>query len=160
MNKVINDISTLTSQQILSLALDPNTLPRICEEGDIPAVKILIQNNAEVNNVNKNGSYPIHGAVKSNSEECVKILLENEVEIDVMDKDNVTSLMIAAERGYLNILKQLINFMLELNNETEELKKNSREYKLLANNFIKMKDSRGQSAIHYASKNGQFKNIL
>ncbi|XP_043469266.1 ankyrin-1-like [Leptopilina heterotoma] len=64
--------------------------------------------------VNKNS---LHHAVKTNNKKLLKLLLEKGVEVDGQDKNGKTSLHLAVEKGYLDIIEEILKYNPDINNE-------------------------------------------
>lgn len=85
--------------------------------GDLPMVKFLLDNNADIEGTNTKGSTALLWAICNNRIKTAKYLIKNKAEIDVINNNNITPLMIAAWKNYRNIVKYLVK-----NNANMELK--------------------------------------
>ena len=65
--------------------------------GDVDATKVLIENNADVNAVDKNKERPLHNVSKKGHADVAKVLIQNGVDVNAVNKDNETALHYAAE---------------------------------------------------------------
>ncbi|KAF0751735.1 hypothetical protein AaE_006279 [Aphanomyces astaci] len=83
-------------------------LTAAAELGDAKIVRLLLENNAEVDHADKAGETPLMRATSGGHVAVVKSLLANEAQVDVRDTVNGnTALMIAAWHGHLEIVKLL-----------------------------------------------------
>lgn len=101
--------------------------------GCIQAVKILVENGADINKTESNGETPLYRTVDNNSIEIVQLLIENGADVraiflednendDEIAEDNripVTLLNKAGNENYIAIAKHLILYVL-LNNPREK----------------------------------------
>jgi ankyrin repeat protein len=77
-------------------------------EGDLRSLKFIHEHGANLNNRCK-GAFPIIVAVQSRRHEIVHYLISERVNVNVRDKDLMTPLMWAAEKGSADISKELID---------------------------------------------------
>lgn len=136
--------------QIQVLALDPNSLPKFCSEGNVSIVKELIENGADVNASNKDGITALHAAVRANNIDCVDILLENGAYVDPLDADGSTPIHYVAEIGSVEILESLIEIAIEKLENSDDSDKP-------AKNLVCLQNFSGNTALHIAAQNGEFK---
>lgn len=101
---------------------------RACRDGDIETVKKMM-----VYRNNKTVFDGLFDAIRDNQCEIVTYLIENGVQVDIVDKDSWTPLIIASFYGYNNLVKLLID-----NNANLDLQ-----------------DRIGSTALIIASKNGR-----
>ena len=86
-------------------------LHKACEEGDLFAVKQLIEDGASVNAKDENGRTPLHlAAMKRGNGEILRFLLEAKADVNVQDKKGRTALHFAAENYYMFGGKLLIDY--------------------------------------------------
>ncbi|XP_028140674.2 uncharacterized protein LOC114334778 [Diabrotica virgifera virgifera] len=74
----------------------------------LPLVKILIKNDANVQHIDQNGWTVLHHAVKSNNTLIVTSILENKVEIDTPNNEGDTALMIACKSNLPKMFEHLV----------------------------------------------------
>ena len=79
-------------------------------EGNVQAVKILLENGSQINTTDNGGWTSLHCAARKGHLEVVKILLENGADRDVNNEDKKTALDLAVERGYDEISECLLIF--------------------------------------------------
>jgi ankyrin repeat protein len=82
-----------------------------CRTGDVERVKILIQNDADINL--KTWGFkltPLHYACDSGHKEIVELLLQNGADINAKDTFNMSPLQVACIRGYKKIVELLLSF--------------------------------------------------
>ncbi|CAH0387286.1 unnamed protein product [Bemisia tabaci] len=78
------------------------------EKGFVEIAKFLVKNGAQVNAANNgNSDTPLHFAVQHNSSELVEMLVKCAV-VDAMNEKHQTPLLLAAEKGYVEIAKLLL----------------------------------------------------
>jgi ankyrin repeat protein len=75
--------------------------------GNPEAVKILVENGADVNK-KRNGTRPLLLASTYGHLEVAKLLIESGAKVDAKDKSGFTALMCAARNGHLDVVKFLI----------------------------------------------------
>jgi ankyrin repeat protein len=75
--------------------------------GDIEIVKLLIENGADVNKQNKDGTTALYIASQRGDIEIVKLLIQNGADVNKQNKDGKTALYIASKWGYPTIVKLL-----------------------------------------------------
>ncbi|MGR3302530.1 MAG: ankyrin repeat domain-containing protein [Candidatus Scalindua sp.] len=90
-----------------------HTLFKVISQGVHPnIIKLLIEMGADVNDVNEGGGYitktALHEAIKRNSLDIVKILIENGANIETKNINKYTPLQMAAKQGKTDIVEILI----------------------------------------------------
>ncbi|KAG0744938.1 hypothetical protein G6F57_009376 [Rhizopus arrhizus] len=86
---------------------------------NLAAMKLLIEYGADPEAVNEHGRRPIHEAI--DSIECVNYLVNTcKVDVNAMKRGDWTPLMIAAMKGYLDIVMILVNAGALLNRTTKD----------------------------------------
>ena len=78
------------------------------ENGYETVVKLLIENGAAVDSVNKNGQTPLSLAAEDGHEIVVKLLIENGAVVDLADKWDLTPLSYATKNGHEAVVKLLM----------------------------------------------------
>ncbi|XP_050503029.1 uncharacterized protein LOC126882247 [Diabrotica virgifera virgifera] len=73
----------------------------------VALVKILINNDANIQNIDQNGWTALHHAVKSNNKKVVTLLLKHKVEINITNNEGETALMIACRNNFTKVFKVL-----------------------------------------------------
>ncbi|MGL9761743.1 MAG: ankyrin repeat domain-containing protein [Wolbachia sp.] len=77
-------------------------------DSKLEIVEFLLDKNASsINDVNNNGSTPLHIAIQGNKPSTVKLLLNRGASIKVKDKRNRTPLGLADQEGYTNIVEMI-----------------------------------------------------
>ena len=71
-------------------------------------MKVLIQNGADVNAVDKNKLTALHIAAKKGHVDVAKVLIQNGADVNAVDKNKFTALHFAAENGHVDVAKVLI----------------------------------------------------
>ena len=114
--------------------LSPNTLSiftefffQSCELGSLNIVKILLENNFDINSQNNLGETPLHIAVAKNDIELIKLLIEYNPKTNIVTyKDGLTVMNYAEIGGNKDIYK----IIKELNekNIKEEIKNEIKDY--------------------------------
>lgn len=138
--------------QIQILALDPNSLPKFCSEGNLSIVKELIENGADVNASNKDEETPLHAAVRANSIDCVNLLLEKGAFVDPLDSNGSTPIHYAAEIGSVVILETLIETAIKrLENSDQE---DEEEDDKPARKIVCLPNTSANTALHLAAHHG------
>ena len=85
-----------------------NTLHKAAESGHVKIAKVLIQNGAKVNTVDKNNTTALHRAASKGHVDVAKVLIQNGVDVNAVNKNKWTPLHCAAWRGYVDFAKVLI----------------------------------------------------
>jgi ankyrin repeat protein len=88
-----------------------------CYFGQSEIARYLVLKGADVNIASNNGFhvYPIHSAVASNQTEILRMLLDNNAKVNVLQKSGVTPLHSAAQNGNLEILITLLEHGADVN---------------------------------------------
>ncbi|WP_264735341.1 ankyrin repeat domain-containing protein [Wolbachia endosymbiont (group A) of Rhinocyllus conicus] len=85
---------------------------------ELEIVEFLLDKNAsDINDVNNNGSTPLHVAIQGNKPSTVKLLLNRGASIKVKDKHNRTPLGLADQEGYTNIAQMIEQRQSDLDKE-------------------------------------------
>ena len=83
-------------------------LHEACKFGNLHLLKHLVTNEVESGNVcDYEGFYPLHYACANAHVESVKLLVENKVALDVVDKFGFTALHVCASRGCLYLKENI-----------------------------------------------------
>lgn len=89
---------------------------RPCEKGDVEIIKDLIRHFVDVNRRNTNSVSPIQAAVNNNHIEVVRELLEcDNIDIDYCNIKGRIAFYWARQKGYINIVRDLINHDADIN---------------------------------------------
>jgi uncharacterized protein len=90
------------------------------EKGDLEAIKSCLENGADVNEHKPlTQTTALIEAVKNGHANCVKALLSSkDVDVDAKGRDGYTALIIAAGRGYTDIVSQLLSKGADVNAKT------------------------------------------
>ncbi|MFP3032042.1 MAG: ankyrin repeat domain-containing protein, partial [Wolbachia sp.] len=87
-------------------------------DSKLEIVEFLLDKNASgINDVNNNGSTPLHVATQGNKPSTVKFLLNKGASIQVKDKHNRTPLGLADQEGYTNIAQMIEQRQSDLDEE-------------------------------------------
>ena len=76
--------------------------------GHLPAAKVLLENKANVNSEDLNGSTPLHKAAVCGNAKLVELLLEKSSNINAVNQDENTPLHLASLSGNLETVKLLL----------------------------------------------------
>lgn len=76
--------------------------------GDLPMIKLLLENNADIRIKAFNGQTPLHSASSEGALEAVKLLIMSGADPNAQDNDGWTPLHFAARKGYLEIVNYLL----------------------------------------------------
>lgn len=131
------DNPPINAESVYWIYKDQKPLILAVQHRNIDAIKILIENGADVN-IKRSvgfGSSPIHCAVSDIT--CLQILVESGADVNLKDYNDETPLMRAAMFGYENSTKFLI--------------KNGAD--------INAKDKSGETALHHAAAMGKIETV-
>ncbi|OXB62526.1 hypothetical protein ASZ78_013178 [Callipepla squamata] len=92
-------MASLMSQSLLTYA----------EEGNVPALKALLEKCRDVDERNENGQTPLMLAAEQGNLEIVQELLKKGANCNLEDADNWTALISAAKEGHEAIVAELLN---------------------------------------------------
>jgi ankyrin repeat protein len=101
--------------------------------GHQAAVRLLIENKANVNAMNGSGTLPLHAACLSDDVRTIQLLLDGGADIDGINRDGIPVIHYAAARNSVEVVRLLIN------NRADPL----------------IKDPNGRTALHAAAVNDQ-----
>lgn len=87
---------------------DSNTALHLALINGSPSSKLLIENGANVNCLNKKGETPLMLAVKKHDMDAVKLLIEKNAKVNIVDQAGQTPLHWAVERRFNNIIELLL----------------------------------------------------
>ncbi|KAI6171224.1 RhoGEF domain protein [Aphelenchoides bicaudatus] len=111
------------------LHTDETPLHRAAEWGWYNVLKVLLENNADVNAISKSGENALHvicerGYLYSlrteNHVNCVKLLLDCNININAVTNKGKTAMHIAYQKGYYQIVEVLLESKANINAETNE----------------------------------------
>jgi ankyrin repeat protein len=90
------------------------------EKGNLEAIKSCLENGADVNGHELfTRTTALIEAAKNGHADCVKVLLHaKDVDVDAKDKNGYTALIISAEKGFANIVTQLLAKGADVNEKT------------------------------------------
>ncbi|WP_342273367.1 ankyrin repeat domain-containing protein [Spiroplasma endosymbiont of Acasis viretata] len=88
---------------------------------NIEIVKLLLENDADINEQDINGSTPLHWAIECNNIEIVKLLLENDADINAQDINGCAPLHWAIECNNIEIVKLLLENDADINAQEKSL---------------------------------------
>eukprot|EP00914_Ancora_sagittata_P021920 GHVO01043657.1.p1 GENE.GHVO01043657.1~~GHVO01043657.1.p1 ORF type:complete len:179 (+),score=15.23 GHVO01043657.1:259-795(+) len=77
--------------------------------GHCHIVELLLDQNARIRALNRNGSTPLHKAAAYNQADVVKFLLERGAKSEIFDKNHFTPLSVAAKNGHAESIKTLLD---------------------------------------------------
>ncbi|XP_075454435.1 kinase D-interacting substrate of 220 kDa isoform X5 [Ascaphus truei] len=89
--------------------LGPQTLLTYVEEGNIAALKTLLEKCKDVDERNESGQTALMLSAEQGNLEMVQELLSKRANCNLEDIDNWTALISAAKEGHLEIVKELLN---------------------------------------------------
>ena len=77
-----------------------------CRKGYLKIAEILVENGADIDATGKfSNSTPLHYAAIKQNYEIIKLLFENGCKTEIRNKQNVTALELAMDRGYIDVVK-------------------------------------------------------
>uniref|UniRef100_A0A7M4FVV6 Kinase D interacting substrate 220 n=1 Tax=Crocodylus porosus TaxID=8502 RepID=A0A7M4FVV6_CROPO len=79
------------------------------EEGNVPALKTLLEKCKDVDERNENGQTPLMLAAEQGNLEIVQELLKKGANCNLEDSDNWTALISASKEGHVDIVAELLN---------------------------------------------------
>ncbi|XP_053565687.1 kinase D-interacting substrate of 220 kDa isoform X2 [Bombina bombina] len=91
-------------------SLGPQNLLVYVEEGNIAALKTLLEKCKDVDERNENGQTALMLAAEQGNLEIVQELLRKRANCNLEDVDNWTALISAAKEGHLEIVRELLNY--------------------------------------------------
>jgi hypothetical protein len=91
------------------------TLMKAASEGDLAAVRHLLEQGANVNAKDEDGWTPLFFAAFSGRTEVVRLLIDKRADINQVDRIGQTPLMTAAARGQTNTVCALVESGIEIN---------------------------------------------
>jgi ankyrin repeat protein len=113
-------ISIITSNSyVQNMELPPRHTTNVIEavkSGNVPRIKILLAQGADINAADEQGNTALHMAVAMASEEVVKLLLNRGASVNA--KKGYTPLHLAAYSGYVEIAKNLLSHKAIINATT------------------------------------------
>ena len=114
-----------------------------CQYGDLEIVKILVEDNANINKFSNTGYYPVHIAALNNHDKVIEYLCnkgkhkKNTADLECETDKKCTPLHLAAKKGHVGAIKKILD---------------------LGGNIYST-DLRGWTALHFASFNGHSKAV-
>lgn len=146
-------------------------LMRACESNKKKIVKILIENDANVNAQDERGKTAIMVAFEEGNKEIVNALLAAGADVNIKDKNGTTLLMTACEKGNLDLVNAFIEAKADVNVQDENGKtalmiacekgnKDIVNALIKAGSDIKIKDNKGATALIYSLTSIEIKNII
>ncbi|KAL9951418.1 hypothetical protein ACROYT_G044077 [Oculina patagonica] len=145
-----------------------------CEQGAMPIVQYLVSKDpavCRITLVDCRGRTPLHMAARRNHPHLVDFLLEKEAFVDPKSDERRTPLFMAAENGADDVVKLLMERGADVTIRDTELRSvlhaavgHPRAMEALLQSpavmsLITEKDVNGFSAVHYAAKKGDLKNL-
>ncbi|KAM4693834.1 kinase D-interacting substrate of 220 kDa isoform 2-T2 [Discoglossus pictus] len=91
-------------------SLGPQNLLAYVEDGNIAALKALLEKCKDVDERNENGQTALMLAAEQGNLEIVQELLKKRANCNLEDVDNWTALISAAKEGHLEIVRELLNY--------------------------------------------------
>ena len=77
-----------------------------CRKGYLKIAEILVENGADIDATTYfSNSTPLHYAAIKQNYEIIKLLFENGCKTEIRNKQNVTALELAMDRGYIDVVK-------------------------------------------------------
>ncbi len=99
-----------TADQLDEILNMRSELSQAAEEGNLDQVKDLLNNGADANHKDKDGSLPLHWAAFRGHFEIVKRLAPLTINIDTRDNDGATPLNFGVQSGNVDIVKYLLGY--------------------------------------------------
>ena len=134
-----------TVQAIINHGIDVNaanksnvtSLMIAYDEGNIDAINVLLQTGANPNMKDCEGTTALHCAAQAGcSKDTIQAVIDYGADVNAVNKDNVTALMIACEKGNIDVINVLLQTGADPN----------------------IKNCEGAAVLHYAAKGGCSKN--
>nr|WP_253309278.1 ankyrin repeat domain-containing protein [Rickettsia endosymbiont of Ceutorhynchus assimilis] len=130
-------------------------------EGTFDKVEDLIAQGANLEAKDNNDNTPLHNACNNGHFNVAKYLIEKGASLKAKNKDNKTPLELADHKGYINIVEMIKQIQSGLDEELLSAVKNGDPNKvddLVSHGAsLEVKDSNGNTLLHYASQNGHLK---
>ena len=111
---IAEEIKRQKTEQYISLHI-------AAENNSTKVAKILIENDADVNEKNANGDTPLHIAAENNSTRVAKILIENGADVNATNFVDQTPLHYAAQLNSTKVAKILIENGADVNAEDADM---------------------------------------
>ncbi|KAI1285660.1 Ankyrin repeat and KH domain-containing protein 1 [Halotydeus destructor] len=113
--------STRTKNHVQEqLDLDGSTLVDACTDGDLEAVRRLLQGGGNANELTEEGESLLSLACSSGYLELAQLLLTTKANVEDRGLKDTTPLMEAASAGHLDIVKLLLNHGADVNAQTSQ----------------------------------------
>lgn len=134
-NELVNLSSSLTSLSNIQIQPTPEEAKRLVEtdpdkagqelirmskEGNITAVKLLLDAGVNVDAQNKVGRTALMMAIANAHTQIVELLLKAYADVDIEDNNSITALMLAAEEGNQDEVKLLLKNHAKVNAENNK----------------------------------------
>ena len=103
-------------------------------KGHFDVVRLLIEQNADVDGRTSGNSTPLRAAAFDGHLDIVRYLVENRADVNARNDFNSTPLMVTCDKGHPNVATYLVKHGANIN----------------------LQDNEGSSCLHYASKGGHF----
>ncbi|WP_338405958.1 ankyrin repeat domain-containing protein [Wolbachia endosymbiont (group A) of Longitarsus flavicornis] len=130
-------------------------------DGNLNRVKGLITGGANLETKDNNDNTPLHNACNNGHFNVAKYLIEKGASLKAKNKDDKTPLELADHKGYINIVEMIKQIQSGLDEELLSAVKNGDPNKvddLVSHGAsLEVKDSNGNTLLHYASQNGHLK---
>ncbi|PKU34546.1 hypothetical protein llap_15151 [Limosa lapponica baueri] len=108
------DVGVLVDTKLNMASLMSQSLLTYVEEGNVPALKALLEKCRDVDERNENGQTPLMLAAEQGNLEIVQELLKKGANCNLEDADNWTALISAAKEGHAAIVAELLNYNVSL----------------------------------------------
>lgn len=119
---------------------------------------ILNRDLSGINDVNNNGSTPLHLAIQGNKPSTVKLLLNKGANINAKDKDGKTPLDLAVQEGYTDIIQIIEQVQSDLDKELLTAVQNGDLNKVKSlisrNASVNTRDKYSWTPLHWAAYKG------
>ncbi|WP_419198881.1 ankyrin repeat domain-containing protein [Wolbachia endosymbiont of Rhagoletis cingulata] len=130
-------------------------------DGNLDKVKDLIARGANLETKDNNDNTTLHNACSNGHLKVVEYLIKKGASLKAKNKDNKTPLELADHKGYINIVEMIKQIQSGLDEELLSAVKNGDPNKvddLVSHGAsLEVKDSNGNTLLHYASQNGHLK---
>lgn len=144
------------------------------EFNNIEAIKLLIENGSDMNDVDNNEFNSLHLAIQTENIDIVKLILNTRIDINARINTGENALHLASNYQNIEICKLLINAGININARDFENEFSSLDYSINNNNYeitkllldndidINGQDFFGNTAIHYSikEKNDKITNLI
>ena len=92
----------------------------VCQRGAVDAVRLLLDNGADINLVDDDGTTPLITVCWDSHVDAARLLLDNGADVNRANKKGTTPLFIACQEGYVNVARLLLDNGADVDWATED----------------------------------------